>query len=87
MKRHPLERSVRLHVSEFYADDGQPIKCFTCGGTKIAEHVRGVIDFYMGQGPASEIEYVCDGCGTTVAYWAYGHFDPSYEDSVMQPNA
>ena len=76
--RHPLERIVSFPLEACYADDGAPIKCPYCGHTNFEEKVHGFIDFGVGAGPATEIEYFCGACGESVAYWAYGGFDPAY---------
>lgn len=78
MKRHPLERIVSFPLEACYADDGAPIKCPYCGHTNFEEKVHSFIDFGVGAGPATEIEYFCGACGESVAYWAYGGFDPAY---------
>jgi DNA-directed RNA polymerase subunit RPC12/RpoP len=86
MKRHPLERIVSLPREGCYADDGSPIKCPECGHAEFTEKMRDFIDFGVGAGPATEIEYFCGACGESVAYWAYGSFDPAYLDH-KQANA
>lgn len=86
MKRHPLERIVSLPREGCYADDGSPIKCPECGHAEFTEKMRDFIDFGVGAGPATEIEYFCGSCGESVAYWAYGSFDPAYFDH-KQANA
>ena len=77
---HPLERIVSLPREGCYADDGSPIKCPECGHAEFTEKMRDFIDFGVGAGPATEIEYFCGSCGESVAYWAYGGFDPAYLD-------
>ena len=86
MKRHPLERIVSLPREGCYADDGSPIKCPECGHAEFTEKMRDFIGFGVGAGPATEIEYFCGACGESVAYWAYGSFDPAYLDH-KQANA
>lgn len=78
--RHPIERIVSLPQDGCYADDGSPIKCPECGHAEFTEKMRDFIDFGVGAGPATEIEYFCGSCGESVAYWAYGGFDPAYFD-------
>ena len=80
MKRHPLERIVSLPREDCYAADGTPIKCPECGHTEFNEKMRDFIDFGVGAGPATEVEYFCGACDVSVAYWAYGSFDPAYLD-------
>lgn len=61
-----------------YAENGAPLKCRNCGCKDHKEVVRDFIDVLNGSGPASEIEYFCSYCGASIAYWAYGYFDPAY---------
>ena len=64
--------------SEYYSEDGHPIKCKACGSVDIVEIVIDVIDFYNGMGPPCEIEYKCVTCDCTVGWWTYGRYDISY---------
>jgi len=64
----------------FYHEDGAPKVCRSCGHTKFKGEVRDFIDMGHGGGLATEIEYLCDSCGESVAYWAYGYFDPAYTE-------
>ncbi len=86
MKRHPLERIVSLPREGCYTADGTPIKCPECGHAEFNEKMRDFIDFGVGAGPATEVEYFCGACDVSVAYWAYGSFDPAYLDH-KQANA
>jgi hypothetical protein len=65
-------------ASSCYTESGMPIKCFKCGCTEIDEKVRDFVDVCCGTGPVLEAEYICNACGTSVAYWAYGSFDPNF---------
>lgn len=58
---------------EYYKEDGQPIKCFSCGSTNIEEKIVSSINY-----TACEVRYDCGDCGEDVGYWAYGYFDPQY---------
>jgi hypothetical protein len=51
-----------------------PPKCGFTG--RYDEIVRDYID--VGVGLPCDIEYLCPKCGQSVAYWAYGYFDPSW---------
>lgn len=65
--------------SDCYYEDGAPKMCWHCGHTEFNDITRDFIDFGVpGGGPATEVEYKCKSCDQTVAYWAYGSFDPSY---------
>lgn len=61
-----------------YTEDGAPVKCWKCGSAEQQEVVRDFLDVFQGQGPVCEYEVFCADCGTSIAYWAYGSFDPSY---------
>lgn len=65
-------------INGCYTEDGAPLKCPFCGCTDHKEVVRDFIDVLDGSGPATEVEYICMYCGKSIAYWAHGHFDPSY---------
>jgi hypothetical protein len=68
-----------------YTENGAPVKCWKCGGTKQREEVRSMVDVLYGQGPVCEYEVFCAECGTAIGYWAYGSFDPSYmQECAMQ---
>jgi len=65
--------------SKHYFEDGSPKTYPSCGHEFFNDIVRDFIDFGVpGGGPATEIEYVCRSCNSSVAYWAYGSFDPAY---------
>lgn len=76
--KHIIDSNHYLSIEGCYADDGSPIKCPECGHTEFTEKMRDFIDFGVGAGPVTEIEYFCGSCGESVAYWAYGSFDPAY---------
>lgn len=66
-------------ADDHYFEDGHPKTCRSCGGAVFNDIVRDFIDVGVPGGSlATEIEYVCESCGSTVAYWAYGSFDPAY---------
>lgn len=62
-----------------YTIKGYPIKCPQCGHNSFNEKIHNFIDYEVATQP-SEIEYFCAKCGESVAYWAYGSFDPAYFD-------
>mgnify|MGYP006890187614 CR=1 FL=1 len=65
-----------------YYEDGSPKRCYKCGCDTFNDVVRSTLAVLdNGGGPAMEIEYFCANCGTSLAYWAYGSFDPSFSDS------
>ena len=75
----PVDGGVSQHA-DCYTEDGQPMKCWKCGGTEITEKVRDMLDVWCGQGPVMEFECVCGNCGESVGYWAHGYYDPGYMD-------
>jgi hypothetical protein len=72
-------------MSDYYTEEGCPIKCMACGHDVIRERVIAMVDFYNGMGPPCEIEYVCEACGTVAGYWLYGVYDPGFMGDVV-PN-
>lgn len=68
-------------MSNYYYEDGSPKQCRNCGCESFKDVYRSVLSVLPnGDGPPMEIEYFCFNCGASVAYWAYGSFDPSYLD-------
>lgn len=68
-------------MSNFYKNDGTPIRCYVCGGDwledEIPEHSEhGIMEYSV----------KCIWCGHTLAYWSYGHFDPyfRFEENVNE---
>jgi len=59
--------------SENYNSDASPKKCKYCGGIHFLEMTKAVDSGYT-----SEFEIVCWSCSATVAYWAYGSYDPCF---------
>ena len=50
-----------------------PKKCTKCDGVHINAATKATDGGY-----ASEVEYICNNCGTILGYWAYGSFDPCF---------
>lgn len=75
-------KEVAFTGNEFYHEDGAPKKCRSCGHTEFKERVRDFIDVFEGRGPITEVEYLCGNCNSSVAYWAYGYFDPAYLEYI-----
>lgn len=68
-----------MNISKFYSPEGAAIKCFKCGSTNIKHVTRSVIPVLdNGSGPECEFSEECAHCGTTLAYWAYGAYGPSF---------
>lgn len=59
---------------------GMPTNCLICGEptNDCKEVTRDFIDFGVGAGPATEVEYTCNLCDCVVAYWAYGNWEQRY---------
>lgn len=71
---------MKRKINEFYREDGTPIMCHHCGHEKFKDRVIDRIDAY---GPISEFEEICVNCGKIVAYWAYGSYDPRFENELI----
>ena len=71
------------NIRDYFAEDGEPIKCPHCDSTKITEKVIGVVDVYYGSGPTCEAEYYCE-CGKCVGFWAYGVWCADYERMFVE---
>lgn len=61
-------------IKHYYNSDGSPIACPYCSGNETYDKINSIDG-----GIASEIEYFCSHCHKTIAYWAYGSFDPGYK--------
>lgn len=62
-----------------YSSEGATLKCFKCGSTNIKHVTRDVIPVLdNGTGPECEFSEECADCGTILAYWAYGSYDPTF---------
>ncbi len=73
MPKKPLDKWELEYARECYKKDGQPTKCVTCGCSDIDEIVEDRINYIP-----CEKSFRCRRCGTMLAYWAYGSFDPAY---------
>ena len=62
-----------------------PVHCQTCDITysHATPKIVASIDFGVGAGLACEIAYYCIGCKEMIAYWAYGSFDPYYDNQKI----
>lgn len=66
-------------MSDYYDEDGSPKRCYKCGCVEFTSKCRSMLAVLdNGTGPELETEYFCASCGVSVAYWAYGSFDPGY---------
>jgi hypothetical protein len=61
--------------NRYYNKDGSPKKCKHCGSDSLFMYARGTEANVV-----SEWEHNCTECGYSVAYWAYGYFDPAYRE-------
>ena len=68
-----------MNKADCYWPEGGAHTCWKCGCTEI-KHVTwstlAVLD--NGTGPELEFEERCGSCGESLAYWAYGYYDPAY---------
>lgn len=73
MKLSPILKVIfrRFIIRSYYDKDGYPKKCPYCDSDSISSKVKDVVS-----GIACEEEYYCLQCKNSVAYWAYGYFQP-----------
>lgn len=69
-----------MDITKLYHEKGHPRYCWRCYGHEFREHVRAYGDFYQ----IFEAEYLCTFCNESLAYWAYGGYDPYYVDSLIE---
>lgn len=62
-----------MSQADAFEEDGTPNYCDACGCRDIDIEVTNTV-----AGVTSEAYYNCNDCGTTLAFWAYGSFDPAY---------
>lgn len=60
--------------SFFYDYDGRPKRCSVCGCTTFHSVIKDTI-----QGSVCEEAVICNHCGATVSYWAYGYYEPTFK--------
>lgn len=65
-----MAKQARLFPA--YEPDGSPVYCPVCDSTNIMQVVLG-----YEAGFVSECECRCGDCGISIAYWAYGSYDPN----------
>lgn len=63
-------------INECTRELGEPNRCPACGGTWFYTKVRAYAEYIV-----AEYEVNCMWCDEGVAYWAYGSYDPKYEES------
>ena len=57
--------------NRYYAEDGEPIRCFDCGSVDLAEKVMDYADWTV----CEKYTYCCD-YRTKLNHWAYGYWAP-----------
>ncbi len=62
-------------MSECFSNDGSPKCCPCCGSTWFYDKIYGYSEWGR-----MEFEVFCMWCGDSLAYWAYGSYNPSYRD-------
>lgn len=62
----------RFFYSQFYLDDGTPVKCWKCLSVEFKAQVWSDIS-----GTVAESEIQCARCDQSLAYWAYGSYAPN----------
>ena len=65
-----------MRAADCYLPSGAAVKCWKCGSTNI-KHVTVDVIAVLPNGDGPECEFKED-CGETLAYWAYGHYDPAF---------
>lgn len=60
-----------------YPDRAEPVACPHCGGEEL---ISRVVDRFE-QTPC-ELAVHCGNCREDLGFWAYGHWDPAYADSL-----
>ena len=65
-------------LSDYFKDDGTPIKCFVCGCPDLKDRVMDAIEHTV-----CEVEVSC-AHGHKVGYWAYGSWDPGAMENAQQ---
>ena len=61
----------------------EPKKCKHCGATEFRRETRDMMEAWGGM-IETEFAVICNTCEHVVAYWAYGDYDPSYDDMVKE---
>lgn len=61
-------------MSEYYREDGCPVKCIVCQSTKLKDKITDTLDGHL----IMEYAIHCEDCGSMVGYWAHGWFDPFF---------
>jgi hypothetical protein len=65
-----FDEFMQQRIADGYvANDGTPLKCDDCGGTKFHSINEDRIDYGI-----CEYDYQCLGCKKIVGHWAYGNW-------------
>ena len=68
-----------MKAVDCYEEDGTPHTCWACGSKDIKHVTTNIVPVLdNGTGPECEFKKVCGNCDTTLAYWAYGSYDPAF---------
>lgn len=62
-----------MKIGKAYREDGSPIYCDECGSRDLQD-----ITVCEDRNMVYEFKVVCGFCATTVAWWAYGGYDPAF---------
>ena len=65
-----------MQIPNSYNEEGHPINCPVCGAHWENFEYKNVYGEYY---QVFEQETICGVCNSTIAYWAYGHFDPIFQ--------
>jgi len=66
-------------MSYWYAKDGAPKRCTRCDSTKLCDEIRSRDEAYI-----YEYSVDCGDCGKPLGYFAYGSWDPQYEQEAFE---
>lgn len=66
--------NTQLSVSDYYSEDGKPIKCWKCNSINIKDFIVDIIDNQI----VLEFECVCTDCNERVGYNFHGYYDPCF---------
>lgn len=62
--------TITPEIAACYAEDGEPLQCFSCGSTDLTDKVEDVV-----QGVVCEKTRVCKTCNKRLSSWAYGYWE------------
>lgn len=70
------------HESPFHGKDGTPHTCPVCHSQELTTRITDTMEF-GGENITTEVCHSCTKCGSYIAYWAYGFFDPWFAANTL----